>query len=191
MVVETPKVRVRIGRSHDDRRRPVPAADISNLASGAELGVSAIESGYPRLNQVVGVARPEETLGALEEVRIMLASRSRRQSERRPRPWEQSVWQPSSPGIRPSRTPDSFRRPTRWPAPHSVRNYRRRREALTSGALIRELCRRGGPPFCRAWRMRYAEVAFEGLDLSSHAGIIEMEAVHGPSEAELIGDHHG
>jgi hypothetical protein len=72
MIVEAEELRFRVGLRHDDRRGAVAASDIGDLRAGFQLRFNPVKGGYPVLNQVGVVARPEEVLGPGEKALRML-----------------------------------------------------------------------------------------------------------------------
>jgi hypothetical protein len=72
VIVGTDERAVRERLGHDDRRRPVPAADVGDARSRLQLLHDAVEGRQPRRHDVREIARTEEPLGAGEEVRVVL-----------------------------------------------------------------------------------------------------------------------
>src|SRR5688572_13813809 len=73
VIVKAVEPALGVSLRHDDGRSPVPAADVGHLGSGFELLLYSAEGGDPVGDQVADVARPEEALGPLEQVVVMLA----------------------------------------------------------------------------------------------------------------------
>jgi hypothetical protein len=178
VVVEPVDRGLRIRLRHQDRRDPVPAADVGHLGAGAELVLGLLERGDPLIDQVRPVAGAEELLGADEQVGVVFVPA---ESLTLPEPLRE---------LRPvlvGRADDAV------PAKHEYR-------AVGIGERHRLLGRQ-----CERVRLRViGQVAARGLGRSPfahvalrHAGLLRdlgsgqrAGAPQGLPEAKLAADHH-
>src|ERR1700719_236420 len=72
MVVETDESRARECLGHQNGRRAMATADVGNGNAAFEFFANAIECRNPFVDEMGGVAWPEEALSAAEQARVML-----------------------------------------------------------------------------------------------------------------------
>ena len=72
MEVEPDERRIGVGLGHQNRRRAESAADVGDRPARPQPGVDTGESRNPALDEVGSIARPEEPLGAMEEIVFVL-----------------------------------------------------------------------------------------------------------------------